>query len=116
MSININDLTLGQIKEIQGLNLGLSAPVSEPATPWVVGEQYFIRTITYHATGRLTAIYPGELVLDDAAWIADSGRFTDALIKGDFDEIEPFPGAVIISRSSIVDATVFSGLLPRHQK
>ena len=56
-------------------------------------------------TGRLVAVTDKELVLEDAAWIADTGRFSDALKKCQFNEVEPFPdGKVILNRSAIIDA------------
>ena len=86
--------------------------------PWQIGANYFIRTVTHHYTGKLTAVYPGELVLLDAAWIADDGRFMQAVAKGEFNEVEPFPdGAeVVIGRGSILDAMVIPFQLPRVQK
>jgi hypothetical protein len=67
-------------------------------------------------TGRLVAITPQELVIEDAAWIADTGRFADALISLDFNEVEPFPeGRVIVGRGSLIDAVQIKGL-PRSQK
>lgn len=84
--------------------------------PWKIGENYFIRTVTHHLTGRLVAVHPIELVLEDAAWIADDGRFADALAKNAFAEVEPFPdGEVIVGRTSVIDATQISKL-PRDQK
>lgn len=73
---------------------------------WKIGQGYFIRTVTYHLTGVLVAITDTELVLRDAAWIADSGRFTQAMAGGEFSEVEPWPdGAlVLVGRGSIVDA------------
>lgn len=73
---------------------------------WKIGQGYFIRTITYHLTGVLVAVTDTELVLRDAAWIADSGRFTQAMAGGEFSEVEPWPdGAlVLVGRGSIVDA------------
>lgn len=85
--------------------------------PWKVGKSYFIRTVTFHVTGKLVKVYPGELVLEDAAWIADSGRFATAMKTGDFAEVEPFSdGPVIIGRGSIIDAVQFPFALPREQK
>lgn len=83
---------------------------TETSTPWEVGKVYFIRTVTYHLTGRIKWVGKMELVVTEAAWIADSGRFTDALKKEEFDEVEPFPvGAeVIIGRHSIIDAVQVS--------
>jgi len=83
---------------------------------WIIGEKYFIRTVTMALTGRLTAVYGQELVLSDAAWIADTGRFSDFLKTGIASEVEPFPDMVIVGRGSIVDACVFQHELPRIKK
>lgn len=50
--------------------------------PYTVGTTYIIRTVTMYYTGRLQSVWPGELVLSDAAWIADTGRFSTALSTG----------------------------------
>ena len=72
---------------------------------WELGANYLIRTVTMIDTGRLVAVTDHELVLEDAAWIADSGRFADALLSGEFNEVEPFPeGQVIVGRGAIIDA------------
>ena len=85
--------------------------------PWVVGKTYLIRTVTMIQTGRLVAVYDKELVLEDAAWVADTGRFYDALSKGTLNEVEPFPdGPVIVGRGAISDAAIWSHPLPRKQK
>ena len=85
--------------------------------PYVVNADYFIRTVTFHYTGKLVEVYPTELVLVDAAWIADDGRFMQAVKDGSFNEVEPFPdGRVIIGRGSIIDATEIPFALPRSQK
>ncbi len=85
--------------------------------PWEIGQNYFIRTVTHHYTGRLVAVYAQELELTDAAWIADDGRFMQAVASGAFNEVEPYPDgqAVIIGRGSILDATVIDAV-PRSQK
>jgi hypothetical protein len=86
--------------------------------PYSIGENYFIRTVTYHYSGKLVAVYDNEIVLADCAWIADDGRFADALKSGEFNEIEPYPEdeEVIIGRGSIVDAHIFNHPLPTKQK
>lgn len=80
------------------------------------GKQYFIRTATYHVVGRLDKIYTEELVLSSASWIADSGRFHQALKTGEFSEIEPFVNDVIVSRGGIIDATEWTHALPTKVK
>ena len=68
----------------------LTMPLSETG-PWEVGKIYHIRTVSMIDTGRLVAVYDKEIVLEDAAWIADTGRFTQALATATFSEVEPFP-------------------------
>lgn len=83
-----------------------------------VGTYYFIRTVTYHYTGLLVALTNEELVLDKAAWIADSGRFADAIKTGEFSEVEPYPDGCLvrINRRAIVDCCDWNHGLPRTQK
>jgi len=80
-----------------------------------IGQSYFIRTITMHTIGSIVAINDKELLLKNAAWIADSGRFHDALKDGKLSEVEPFIDEVIISRESIIDATKWNHKLPLNQ-
>ena len=83
---------------------------------WEIGKNYLIRTVTMIDTGRLVEVGEHELALEDAAWIADTGRFMQALETAAFTEVEPFPaGRVIIGRGSIIDAVQIPSL-PRKQK
>lgn len=84
--------------------------------PFEVGKAYFIRTITYFATGRVKAIVGNFLVLDEAAWIADTGRFRDAIVKGILSEVEPVDGDMYLNVQSITDAFPWNHKLPREQK
>jgi hypothetical protein len=118
--INIEDLTIGQARQLAALFSSPTAasPVLKPAEhPFEIGKLYFIRTVTHHHTGRLVDVTPTELVLTDAAWIAEDGRLTDALMTGSFSEVEMFPtgSRVIVGRGSIIDALVIS-TLPTSQK
>lgn len=91
---------------------------TNPNAPYVVGSNYFIRTVTHHFTGKLVAVHDKELVIVDAAWIADDGRFMQAVASGSFGEVEPYPDGqeVIIGRGSIIDAVTIQFALPRSQK
>jgi hypothetical protein len=51
---------------------------------WEVGKNYLIRTVTMINTGRLVAVGDHELVLENAAWIADTGQFSAALASCEF--------------------------------
>lgn len=112
--MNINDLTIGQVKELTGLLSGNASCGS----PWKIGQGYFIRTVTMSYTGRLTAVHEHELELSEACWIADSGRFHKAL-AGEWDsnaEHEPFPMPIVIGRGAIIDACPLSCELPKVVK
>ena len=85
-------------------------------TPFVVGMAYYFRTVTYHLTGRVKAIVGSFLVIKDAAWIADSGRFTQAINDGKLNEVEPMDVDVIVNINSITDAPIWKHGLPRTQK
>jgi hypothetical protein len=114
--INIKELTLGQVDELRAMFA--ASPSVPQAHPYEVGANYFIRTVTHHQCGRLTAVFPQELVLEDASWIADDGRFTDALKTGNFNEVELFAAGrpVIIGRGSLVDCQRVDFDLPRSQR
>ena len=117
--INIEDLTIGQTKQLQSLFSAITgADTAKCSTsPWEVGENYLIRTVSMTNTGKLVQVTEHELVLSNAAWIADTGRFADNLISCSFNEVEPFPKdqLVIIGRGSIVDAVQIK-TLPTKQK
>lgn len=111
--MSIEDLTLRQIREAAAL---VGGHPTHDASAWEVGKIYLIRTVTMIDTGKLVAVTPQELVLEDAAWIADTGRFAQAVEAAEFGEVEPFPpGRVIIGRGSIIDAVVIKKS-PRSQK
>lgn len=84
--------------------------------PYVIGIAYFIRTVTMHLIGKLEWVGSQELVLSNASWIADSGRFHDALKTGKLSEVEPFVDNIIVGRGSIVDATEWLHDMPKEQK
>jgi hypothetical protein len=83
---------------------------------WTIGQAYLIRTVTMAWTGRLVFVGEHELVLEDAAWIADLGRYHKATTAENLSEVEPRDGLVIIGRGSVVDAVLWFGPLPRSVK
>lgn len=80
-----------------------------------LGKSYFIRTVTYHLVGKLTGIDGDFLLLEEASWVADSGRFMQALQKGALSEVEPV-GDAIVNQQSICDAFPWKHELPKEQK
>src|ERR1017187_7116918 len=110
--MNIDDMKVGDIKQLAAL---FGAKQTDNSA-WEIGKNYLIRTVTMIDTGRLIAVTDHELVLEDAAWVADTGRFMQAVASAEFGEVEPFPeGRVIIGRGSIIDAVQIK-LVPRSQK
>jgi len=82
---------------------------SDSEGAWKIGKVYLIRTVTYIVTGRLVRVHDQELVLEDAAWVADTGRFSDSLKSLEFNEVEPFPdGELIVGRGAVVDACIIA--------
>lgn len=76
----------------------------------------FIRTVTHHYTGRLVGNDEHWLELDDAAWIADDGRFANALASGTLSEVEPYPDRCLIGVGAVLDVSEWLHDLPRTQK
>jgi hypothetical protein len=115
LKMSIDDLTIKEARELAALLGGATAPQRDDSA-WEIGKIYLIRTVTMVDTGKLVGITPQELILEDAAWIADTGRFSDALESAVFEEVEPFPnGKVILGRGAIIDAVQIK-LSPRSKK
>ena len=102
--MNINSMTIGQVKELASL-FG-NAGSGEKPCPFEVGTTYLIRTVTMSWHGTVKSICGDFLVLEQAAWIADTGRFSNSLAKPDnYNEVEPAPNDVFVNLTSIIDAT-----------
>ena len=110
---NIDSLTVGEFKELTSL---LSSKEGKQPLPFKVGSAYFFRTVTYFATGRVKEIVGKFLILEDAAWIADTGRFSDALSNGIMEEVEPVEMNMYLNTDSITDAFDWKKELPKTQK
>lgn len=115
MNTNIDNMTIKEVKHINSL---LRGGGEGQGHPYQVGKNYFIRTVTNYLTGELVRVTPKELVLKNAAWIADTGRFMDLLKNGAPKEVEPFPEGeeVIVGRGAVIDAVTWKHSLPREQK
>ena len=108
--INIEELTIKQARELSAIFGDGQNKTNDH--PFEIGANYFIRTVTHHHTGKLVCVTATELVITDAAWIADDGRLTDSLKTGNFNEVEMFPpnSQVIIGRGSLIDAVKVSNI------
>lgn len=84
----------------------------------LTGTNVFIRTVTQYFTGHVEKVTKSWIHLSSAAWIADTGRFADALKKGSLNEVEPYPddAMVRVNRDGIIDIASWKHELPRVQK
>ena len=108
--MDIDKLTLGEIKEISKL---IGSQKKE--VPFEIGKAYFIRTVTYHFTGKLDKIVGDFLCFSKAAWIAESGRFMQCIEDGALNEVEPI-GDWCVNINSITDFGEWKHDLPFTQK
>jgi|TARA_R100000093_G_C1884402_1_gene55097 hypothetical protein len=121
-SVSLENITVKDLKEIIGLFAGSTGSVnnniSNKFNPFEIGKAYLIRTVTHIEIGIVKEVGDTELVLSDCSWIADTGRYHDAIKEGVdvLDEVEPYIDDVIVGRGSIIDATVWRHDLPRSQK
>ena len=111
--INATELVLNGVKYIRSDSI---PNIPKDITPFSLGKTYLIRTVTMAWTGRLIHIGDRELVIEDAAWIADTGRFNECIGAGEINECEPVEGPVVIGRAAIIDACVWKHTLPRGVK
>ncbi len=93
----------------------VDAPLDSPVQE---GQCVFIRTVSNYYTGRIIGLSSKEIVLEEAAWIAATGRFHQAMATGSFNEVEPYPDdtTVSVSRGAIVDVSTWNHQLPRDPK
>lgn len=79
-------------------------------------KKVLVRTVTHYHLGRLDAYDADYLLLAEASWVADTGRFNVALATGKLDEVERFADPVLVSRGAIVDLTAWNHALPTTSK
>ena len=91
-------------------------PTKKPVSPIRVNNKVFIRTVTMYFTGKIVGVSKEEILLADAAWVADSGRFAQALATGTLNEVEPYPAkaTVSVARGGVIDVSDWLHDLPRE--
>ena len=68
----------------------------------MIGGKFFFRTVTYHLVGKVEKRFGNFLKLSDASWVADSGRFMNAIKEGTLNEVEPV-GDCFINLDTVTD-------------
>ena len=77
--MNINDLTIGQAKELASIFSGQKLSCT---THYPVGKNVIVRTVTMIYTGRLEQVTDSDLVLVDCSWIPETERFMSFVAEG----------------------------------
>ena len=84
-TITISDETYENIRE----QLGDEEKIDISSLEELIGKKLFLRTVTYHILGKVERVIGKLLCLSNASWVADSGRFMNAIKQGTLDEVEP---------------------------
>ena len=108
------EITFKDIIELMG-EKQTEKQTENPFKRWV-GKNVFIRSVTHHYTGKVEELVSDQsCILTTAAWIADDGRFSAALAKSEFEEVEPYTNPVQINYGAVIDITEIAKL-PTNQK
>lgn len=116
--MDIEELTLKQIREISQL-INANQPSQSPTSfhP-LIGRNCIVRTVTMIYTGKLIEVTPTDFVLTDCSWIPETERFMQFVANGSVKECEPYPEGlpVYINRGALLDMCELKKDLPRNQK
>ena len=117
MNINLDDLTLGQIKELQ-LFAGKSPTQSSDISDYPIGHNVIVRTVTMIYTGLLHKVTEADLILLQCSWIPQTEKYKSFVETGAVKYCEPYPDdlKVFVNRGALVDFCELKAQLPRVQK
>ena len=110
--MNINELTVGEVREINSLFNG----AQDTQYPFEIGKAYLFRTVTHIEVGRVKRIVGQFVELEEASWIADTGRYHNCLTEGIFSEVEPYPLFTGVNMQSLINYAPWPHALPKEQK
>jgi hypothetical protein len=108
-TLEISDETYEKIKEQLGSNDREINSYED-----LIGGKYYFRTVTFHLTGEVKKIVGRFAYLKNAAWIADSGRFMQAIKDGTLSEVEPV-GDAFVNLDTVCDFFPWKHALPKDQ-
>jgi len=66
-----------------------------------VGDKVLIETPTKYWSGEVVAVDSTAIRLSNAAWVANTGRFAQAIASGEMDEVEPC-GTVTVACAAVM--------------
>ena len=78
-----------------------------------IGKKVFIRTVTYHLIGKVEKFVGDLMILSKASWVADSGRFNEAIRNGFGSNAEiEYVGDWFVNLKAITDGGFWKHDLP----
>jgi hypothetical protein len=81
-----------------------------------LGSNVIVRSVTHYYTGKLMGYDDKWLVLHDAAWVPDTGRWAEALATGKVTEVEPYPRECLVGVGGVIDISPWTHDLPQTVK
>ena len=81
----------------------------------MLGKKFLFRTVTVYLVGKVKKVMGKILELETASWVADTGRFMNAIKEGKLNEVEPV-GQAFINLDSVTDFFPWRFALPTEQK
>lgn len=81
----------------------------------LIGKAWFFRTVTFYQVGIVERRVDNFLILSNASWVADTGRFADMLKTGILAEVE-LEGDCAMNIDHISDFFPWRHELPTKQK
>ena len=108
LNMSIEDLTVKELISTFGEGI--------KKYPVKVGDSYLFRTVTHIEVGRVVEVIGQFAKIEDASWIADTGRYHNCLKDGVFDEVEPYPDYSVVNMDSLINIAPWNHALPREQK
>jgi hypothetical protein len=78
----------------------------------LVGQKKLIRTVTYFILGEVVAVEGSFVTVNNASWVADTGRLGVAITQGKLNESEYIGDGVLVNLDSAVDILPWAHELP----
>ena len=112
--MEISDLS----RLIEAINAGGGGQTNRRYKFLQVGEAFLFRSVTHIELGRITKV-DGEFVfIEEASWIAETGRYSDTFKIGpsNLGEVEPYPIGTWVNVEACTNIVPWPHDLPREQK
>ena len=110
-TITISEETYDLIKD----QLNQNETIDVSCMKDLIGKKLFIRTVTFHFVGEVTKVFGSFLQMKNTVWVADSGRFMQAIKEGSLKEYEEI-GDWFVNLETVSDFGEWKHSIPKGQK